>query len=60
VTRLGIRITRVEQRIRPATEQEVRILWPTQLKPCIKHPECDIEIETGEHHRNVIHLSFEN
>ena len=36
-----------------------RLFWPSDLEPCPAHIECDIEVASGEHHRNVIHLSWD-
>jgi hypothetical protein len=53
------RLRRLEQQSHVAGSQTVRLFWPAQLMPCSEHPGCDIEVQTGAHHRGVIHLSFE-
>lgn len=57
--RLPNRLTRVEDRLRPPAGPTVlRVFLPEELVPCTQHPACDVELETGNHHRGVIHLDF--
>ena len=53
-----MRLRRLEAAMRPAVVPEISVLWPDDLKPCVEHARCEVERETGLHHRNVIHLSF--
>jgi hypothetical protein len=49
---------RLEAAVRPAPAPVISILWSDDLAPCREHTRCEVEPETGLHHRNVIHLSF--
>jgi hypothetical protein len=59
VTRMGARLSRLEQMARPAMPPSVKVFWLDELVPGTEHPECVVELETGAHHEDVIHLSFE-
>ena len=53
-----MRLRRLEAAMQPAVVPEIIVLWPDNLMPCTGHPRCEVERETGLHHRNVIHLTF--
>jgi hypothetical protein len=60
VTRLDLRLARLEQRRQFATQHELRVFWDAELVPCTTHQRCDVERGTGIHHRDVIRLFFED
>ena len=56
---VAARLRRLEQRTHIAPSSVIRVFWPEQLTPCREHSRCDVELETGVHHPDVIHLSVE-
>ena len=35
-----------------------RVFWHEEFVPCPEHARCDLEVATGEHRKDVVHLSF--
>jgi hypothetical protein len=58
MTRLDMRLTRLERQIIPAKAPEVCVFWADDLTPCREHSHCDVERVTGTHYLDVIHLTF--
>jgi len=58
MTRLDMRLTRLERQGISAKAPEVRVFWASDLTPCREHPHCDVEDVTGTHYQDVIHLIF--
>ena len=61
--RLSRRLTTLEEGTRFRTMEArpslARVFLDGELLTCTLHAACDLDIATGEHHQNVIHLSFD-
>lgn len=55
---LTARLGKLETKLSLRSQGVVRVYWDDELQRCVVHTHCDVEIATGEHHQNVIHLSF--
>jgi hypothetical protein len=58
MTSLKSRLLRLEQRSQPTSPQAIHCFWHWELRACREHPRCDIELATGAHHRDVVHLTL--
>ena len=56
---LKSRLLRLEQRPQPAAEAAIRCFWHWELQACTEHPRCDIELATGMHHQDGVHLTLD-
>jgi hypothetical protein len=53
------RLKALEHQERDRSEKRaIRVLFESDAVRCPEHRDCDIEIETGEHHQGVSHLRF--
>ena len=58
---MGSRLKAVEEELRARTpESAIKLFWHDELIPCLKHDKCCLEPATGEHHRDIIVLSWEH
>ena len=53
------RLQKLEYRRLEEVPRLSRIFDHGELGPCSLHPNCDVELATGEHYQAVIHLRFD-
>jgi hypothetical protein len=56
---LKSRLLRLEQQSLPTAPAAVRCFWYEELRACKEHPRCDIELATGMHHQDGVHLTLD-
>jgi hypothetical protein len=54
---LSRRLTRLAAKAR-SEHRSIRLLWSDEFLPCSRHHDCEVDLESGEHHQHVIHLCF--
>ena len=56
--RLHARLATLESGGQAKRRVPVRVFWRTELVACAEHAACDLEIATGSHLNNVLHLRW--
>jgi hypothetical protein len=58
MAQISTRLSRLEHVVLQRVEPIVRVFCHDELTPCREHARCDVELVTGTHYQDVIHLTF--